>query len=190
MCTVTFIPIEGRVYLVSNRDEKHLRKDAIPPKIYSSPSGKLLYPQDAEAKGTWIVLHENGNALVLLNGGREPHSVMPAYRRSRGQVLLDLAKSDLPASLFLSIDLENIEPFTLVCLEKGKLWEAVWDGENRQITKKDEKSPHIWSSVTLYDQTARLRREEWFRDWLENNMVTLITQHFTFSPVYGRWRST
>jgi hypothetical protein len=30
---------------------------------------RITYPKDADAGGTWIAKHENGNAVVLLNGG-------------------------------------------------------------------------------------------------------------------------
>ena len=166
MCTVTFIPVEKKVFLVSSRDECHTRKDALKPAFYKIPGGKLLYPKDTEAGGTWIALHENGNAVVLLNGGKKAHDADPPYRKSRGLVLLDLVAAPSPSALFLSMDLDNIEPFTVVCLDSGRLWEAVWDGEHRSVSRKDEKKPQIWSSVTLYDQSARAMRENWFEEWL------------------------
>ncbi len=166
MCTVTFIPSRDKIFLVSNRDEKHTRMDAHEPVAYSSPGGHVLYPKDAEAGGTWIAMHANGNAVVLLNGGTDAHIADPPYRKSRGLVLLDLIVEPSPASAFLSLDLYNIEPFTVVCWDNGKLLEGVWDGENRHISRKDETRPHIWSSVTLYDRDIRTRREGWFREWL------------------------
>ena len=117
MCTVTFIPVEGKVFLASNRDERHSRKEAIRPACYAFPGGIMLYPKDAEAGGTWIAMHENGNALVLLNGGKKAHIAEPPYGKSRGLILLDLAAAESPSGLFLSLDLENIEPFTVVCFE-------------------------------------------------------------------------
>jgi uncharacterized protein with NRDE domain len=138
MCTVTFIPSRGNIFLVSNRDEKHTRMDAHEPEAYSSSGGHVLYPKDAEAGGTWIAMHDKGNAVVLLNGGTEAHLTDPPYRKSRGLVLLDLIVEPSPSSAFLSMDLHNIEPFTVVCWDNGKLWEGIWDGENRHITRKDE----------------------------------------------------
>jgi hypothetical protein len=165
MCTVTFIPYGGKMFMVSNRDEKHTRADAFIPRVYTAPSGNLLYPKDGEAGGTWIGMHENGNAAVLLNGGWQMHTPHPPYRKSRGLIFLDLLQAGTPVSSFLSLDLLNIEPFTVVCLDNGKLWEGVWDGENRHISGKEETKPHIWSSVTLYDKDIRARREGWFREW-------------------------
>lgn len=166
MCTVTFVPSDGKIYMVSNRDEKKSRKQARIPAAYSSSTGKLIYPKDADAGGTWIAMHENGNAIVLLNGGRVFHVSDPPYRKSRGLVLLDIISDESPASFFLSIDLNKIEPFTIVCFDKGKLWEGIWDGKNKAISRKDETIPHIWSSVTLYDNEIRDKRQGWFREWL------------------------
>jgi hypothetical protein len=185
MCTVTFIPTDGKVFLVSNRDEKHSRADALSPMVYAASSGKLLYPKDGEAGGTWIALHESGNAAVLLNGGWEIHTPDPPYRKSRGLILLDLIQAGSPVSSFLSIDLLNIEPFTVVCLDNGKLWEGVWDGKNRHLSGKDETRPHIWSSVTLYDADIRARREGWFREWLIKYNDPLLKDILDFHQFTG-----
>jgi hypothetical protein len=139
-----------------------------------------LYPKDAEAGGTWIAMHENGNALVLLNGGKKAHVAEPPYHKSRGLILLDLAAAKSPSGLFLSLDLDNIEPFTVVCFEGGRLWEAIWDGEHRYISRKDENKPHIWSSATLYDKGAVTMRESWFSDWLQKMEVGSINDILDF----------
>ena len=90
MCTVTFIPAKDRIYLTSNRDEKHWRTAALPPAAYEFDSGKMLFPKDGDAGGTWVAAHENGNAIVFLNGGLVAHVPNPPYRKSRGLILLDL----------------------------------------------------------------------------------------------------
>ena len=84
MCTVTFIPARQRIYLTSNRDEKNWRTDALPPAVYPAGSGQMMYPKDGDAGGTWIAAHDNGNAIVFLNGGMEAHNPQPPYRKSRG----------------------------------------------------------------------------------------------------------
>lgn len=167
MCTVTFIPSGGKVYLTSNRDEKNWRKDAAEPVVYEFASGKLLFPKDADAGGTWIAIHENGNAIVFLNGGWVAHTPKPPYRKSRGLILLDLIEGATPYNSFLAIKLNNIEPFTAIIWDDGHLFECRWDGQEKHTRQMDEKLPHIWSSVTLYDEAVIEKRNAWFGNWLQ-----------------------
>lgn len=169
MCTVTFIPAADRVYLTSNRDEKHWRSPALVPAVYDFPSGKILFPKDADAGGTWIAAHENGNAVVFLNGGWIGHTPQPPYRKSRGLILLDLINSILPYHYFLSLPLDNIEPFTAVIWEDGRLYECRWDGAQKYKKALDATIPHIWSSVTLYNEEVISKRRRWFETWLREH---------------------
>lgn len=169
MCTVTFIPAQDRVFLTSNRDEKHRRGHALAPAVYDFPSGKILFPKDADAGGTWIAAHENGNAIVFLNGGWVPHTPQYPYRKSRGLVLLELLDSTMPYHHFMAVDLRNIEPFTAVIWEEGQLYECRWDGTYKYNKMLDASVPHIWSSVTLYDDEVIQKRRNWFRAWMARN---------------------
>lgn len=169
MCTVTFIPAAGKVYLTSNRDEKHWRLPALAPAIYDFPSGKILFPKDADAGGTWIAAHENGNAIVFLNGGWIAHTPQPPYRKSRGLILLELINSTMPYHYFLTAALDNIEPFTAVIWEDGRLYECRWDGVRKYEQALDAQVPHIWSSVTLYNNEVILKRRQWFETWLSKH---------------------
>lgn len=166
MCTVTFIPAPDKVMLTSNRDEKKGRSPAIPPAVYDLYSGRLLFPKDADAGGTWIAAHENGNAIVFLNGGWIAHTPQPPYRKSRGLILLDLIDSTMPYQYFTSLQLDGIEPFTAVIWEDGQLYECRWDGEQKYGQQLDASIPHIWSSVTLYGPDIAARRQQWFDTWL------------------------
>jgi hypothetical protein len=169
MCTVTFIPAQDKVFLTSNRDEKSWRSTALAPDVYDLPSGKVMFPKDADAGGTWIAAHENGNAIVFLNGGWVCHIPQPPYRKSRGLILLDLLDSTMPYHHFLSINLNNIEPFTAIIWEDNHLYECRWDGVLKYDQALDASVPHIWSSVTLYNQDVISKRKNWFETWLHKN---------------------
>jgi hypothetical protein len=169
MCTVTYIPVGDTCFVTSNRDEKPDRQRALPPSVVTMQTGRLLFPRDADAGGSWFIVHEKGNVLVLLNGAGIRHEPQPPYRKSRGLVLLELADQDSPLSCFASIGLQGIEPFTLVLLEKGRLYQCRWDGFSRQHKMLDADSPHIWSSVTLYDDEMIAARKRWFDEWLFKN---------------------
>jgi hypothetical protein len=169
MCTVTFIPSKEHIILTSNRDEKHWRSPAQPPAMHAFETGSILFPKDGDAGGTWFAVHENGNALVFLNGGFVRHEPAPPYRRSRGLVLLDLLDAVSPFDAFLDIDLHNIEPFTAIIWDDEQLFECRWDGKEKHDTKLDSSQPHIWSSATLYDDEVVARRKQWFDNWLQKH---------------------
>lgn len=169
MCTVTFLPVKDRVFITSNRDEQVLRAPASFPEVQKMSTGKVLFPRDGAAGGTWIGLHNNGNAMVLLNGAYEKHHHNPPYRKSRGLIFLDVFDSKSPAQKFKETDLDNIEPFTLVIWSDGSLWEARWDGTAANVRQMVATIPHIWSSVTLYDKQVIDKRRGWFDEWLREH---------------------
>ncbi len=169
MCTVTYIPSPGRTFLTSNRDEKRWRSQAEAPEFHTLKTGRVLFPRDRDAGGTWFAVHENGNSLVLLNGGLCRHIPQPPYRKSRGLVLLDLVDHDDPVENFEKYDLTGIEPFTLIMHCQSGLSEGRWDGQDRKIRSLAAGLPHIWSSVTLYEPEVITRREAWFEAWIREN---------------------
>jgi uncharacterized protein with NRDE domain len=169
MCTVSFIPVNNTFFLTSNRDEKILRKTALPPDVYTIKGSKVLYPRDAAAGGTWISLHQNGNAAVLLNGAFTKHIAQPPYRLSRGIIFLDITATANPIQMFLKINLLNIEPFTIIIIENKCLYECRWDGQQKHYAELKNTHPSIWSSATLYDAVTVKKRENWFTNWLTKN---------------------
>lgn len=169
MCTVTFIPINNKVFITSNRDEKSLRMQAVAPALYKMKTGNIIFPKDADAGGTWFAVHENGNAVIFLNGGWKKHISKPPYKKSRGLTLLDLIDSDNPYQKFLTENFINIEPFTAIIFFDQQLFECRWDGKGKSYKHLEENIPHIWSSVTLYDDAIINKRERWFTEWLQKN---------------------
>ena len=185
MCTVTFIPFKDRILLTSNRDEQAARRAAILPEAHEFASGKMLYPRDGKANGTWVAMHENGNAMVLLNGAFEKHVHRTDYRKSRGLIFLQVFNAAQPVSEFEKIDLDNIEPFTLVIWQQRSLWEARWDGKEKYIMPKPNNIPQMWSSVTLYDKEVVEKRKQWFAEWLEGRQYIRMEDVLQFHEFGG-----
>ncbi len=168
MCTVTFLPLadEGFV-LTSNRDVGYQRGKALYPKTYVEQGVLLHYPKDGKAGGTWIGTSRDNRLICLLNGGFENHIRATSYPKSRGLIVKELLIAENFEETCLKIDLEAIEPFTLVvvnCIDKNQLFEFVWDGKKRHL-KELEWQPLIWSSSTLYNDDMKAMRKEWFREW-------------------------
>ena len=185
MCTVTFVPLgDTNFVLTSNRDVSWKRAPASPPQIHTENGVDLLYPRDEEAGGTWIGSSYDSRLLCLLNGGFENHVRKLPYRKSRGLIVTELLAAPELSNALEVIDLEDIEPFTLVIVEwKGELTlgEFVWDGAKRH-RKMFPLEPQIWSSSTLFDPEMRETRKNWFENWKQQgefNPESILEFHRT-----------
>lgn len=166
MCTVSFVPSGKRYIITSNRDEHISRPLAYAPQEETIGSVKVLFPKDPKAGGTWFALNENGAAAVLLNGAFAKHIPNGNYAKSRGLVLLDIIGAENPQSKLWEMDLHAIEPFTVV-LFHSNLLEFRWDGGQKYFRPLDKSKKHIWSSVTLYDDTVIGHRAALFHQFVD-----------------------
>ena len=168
MCTVTFLPLSDIGFvLTSSRDVGYQREEAVAPQTYVEGGVSLHYPKDGKAGGTWIGTSRNNRLICLLNGGFENHIQEEFYVKSRGLVVKELLMSKDFEIACKKIELESIEPFTIVCViweVELQLFEFVWDGSNRHLTELP-RQPSIWSSSTLYTDQMKALRQDWFREW-------------------------
>jgi Transport and Golgi organisation 2 len=171
MCTVIYMPGEDCQYFASLRDENPQRPSAQTPALYKTDSANFIAPLDAHAGGTWVGANDLGTVIVLLNGAFENHEKMPDYKLSRGLIVKELLASEFPVIDWSMLELEGVEPFTLIVWTDHMLFELVWDGQNRHRATHDVKEPHIWSSSTLYAVTAKEERRKRFLDWASTNPV-------------------
>ena len=171
MCTVTYFPLNEKIIFTSNRDEKPHRAAQM---LFSEISNntKVYFPKDAEKNGTWFVVSENGNTIVLLNGAFENHEKKTPYRKSRGLIVLDLIFDENLFSAVQNIDLQNIEPFTLILMEGKKIAEFRWSGSQKYFKFLDPDLPYIWSSATLYNQYAQEKRVQIFQQFLQKDTIS------------------
>jgi uncharacterized protein with NRDE domain len=166
MCTLTFIGTKNGYCLTSNRDEKVSRSKATPPKKYEINGKTITFPKDTAAGGTWVS-HDEQAILILLNGANEKHISTGNYRKSRGLILLDLIGSDNPIEEWKNIDLENIEPFTIVYFDGENLVQWQWNSIEKTTKEFNKEEPHIWSSATLYEPEIRVERANWFSQFIK-----------------------
>ncbi|SEW57227.1 NRDE family protein [Chitinophaga arvensicola] len=181
MCTVTYIPTCKGIYLTTNRDESTERSKALPPRQYRRNGFEMIYPQDQDAGGSWVVLKENGDAAVLLNGAFTKHIRQSGYRKSRGVIFLEIMAHPHPYREFAAINLSDIEPFTLVVVSDKQLWECRWDGSMKHLIPLNADKPYIWSSATLFDNAAAQKRKLWFLNWFSStspvNLMKIMEFH-------------
>jgi len=179
MCAVSFVPLQNGFLLTSNRDEKSYRP-TIAPKVYSENKVKLLYPKDEKAGGTWIVAKEDGTSIILLNGAFINHHKKPSYSKSRGVILMEIIQAKQPLLHFQEMNLDDVEPFTLIIFQNNILTEVKWDEVEKHIINKSIKKPHIWSSATLYNRIQRIKRKQWFEDFCRYNNPLSIDKILSF----------
>jgi len=161
--------LNGKVVISSNRDETVQRPNAIEPRNYLLNNKNIIFPKDPKAGGTWFAVDENGTVLVLLNGANEKHKHLPPYRKSRGLIVLDMISSESPIDFWTAIDLDDIEPFTIVLYQNTELYQLRWDGVEKETAQLDSNNNHVWSSTTLYHKDIREIRSDWFYAFLESN---------------------
>ena len=167
MCTVTYIPTKEGCIITSNRDEKITRERALPPTEYYIEEKKIIFPKDPKAGGTWIA-HSETKIVVLLNGAQEKHIPKSNYRKSRGLVVLELISVENSLQYWESVDLTDIEPFTIILFENNKLVQLQWNEVEKTEEVIDEKQFHIWSSSTLYFKEIREQRKTWFHYFMQS----------------------
>ncbi len=166
MCTVVFIPGKDCNYFASLRDENPERQKAQIPAILGNEELKYLSPVDSLAGGTWIGANELGAVIILLNGAFKNHERRAPYVKSRGLIVSELLQSDVPVIDWSMMDMENVEPYTIIVWVDKMLFQLIWDGEKKHRITLEADKPHIWSSATLYDAGARAKREELFQNWI------------------------
>lgn len=149
MCLVSYVPSDNGIIISSNRDEGINRGEPVLVHKQAMNDKLLSYPKDVKG-GTWFV-HDESDVIVLLNGGIKKHERKEPYRMSRGLIVLELMAQDDIMQAWMGLDLNDIEPFTLVSYSsKFCLLELVWDGTEKVSTSLDNDNAHFWLSSTLY----------------------------------------
>jgi uncharacterized protein with NRDE domain len=184
MCTVSFVSRNGKTIITSNRDEKMARPAAFEPNIYLINNQKICFPKDPKAGGTWFATTENGKILVLLNGAEKTHIdenySNKSYQKSRGLIVLEIISNNPSLDFWHEMDLQNIEPFTLILFEQEKLFQLRWDEKQKETIELNTNNPYIWSSSTLYSAEIQQKRELWFKAFLEDKKEISSSQLIDF----------
>lgn len=171
MCTVTFLPLTNNNFiLTSNRDEQKER-ETYHPQRYFQDGVEMTFPKDKTAGGTWIGTSSKNRLVCVLNGAYKKHVRKNNYKKSRGVLAKEMLKEENLQQHVAQLDLNNIEPFTMLILDWNKglsLFELVWD-ETQKHFKKLKNEPQIWSSSTLYSDEIKMVRKKWFQNWIAEN---------------------
>ena len=170
MCTVSFVANANGVIITSNRDEKKLRLPALPPREFINGDLRLMYPVDGNAGGTWFIVKNDGAVGVLLNGAIAAHAPKSNYRISRGKILPEIFLQENPLLALQNFDLTNVENCTILIYYNHQLHTCRWNGEQLFVEALSINQAYIFSSVTLYNNSMIEERENWFSNWLTDNL--------------------
>lgn len=163
MCTLTYWKSRDTIIITSNRDEHHARAAALPP-VESLLNGRKIYaPVDQTGGGSWLVVREDGLVSVVLNGAEWAHAKAPSYRKSRGLVLLELLAFEDILEGWTQIDLNEIEPFTLVHIGQNQLIRQRWNGKTKETLLQDAEQPQLWCSANLFNPEQAQNRLDSFQ---------------------------
>lgn len=176
MCTVSLIANPFELIITSNRDETLHRPAALKPDWHTIQGKELWFPQDAKSLGTWFACSKQAEVFVLLNGARFKHQKAAFYRKSRGLVLLDIAASINPIQTWFTIDLEGIEPFTLIGWIKGAAYQFRWNGIEKEYYPLNSNQAFLWSSATLYSSDEQEQRRMAFFDFVNKKGLSPSAQ--------------
>jgi uncharacterized protein with NRDE domain len=171
MCTVSFVQVNNSIVITSNRDENIQRPTAAAPDFELLGNKKIIFPKDAKAGGTWFAAASNGAVAVLLNGAFVKHTVNPPYRKSRGLILLDIIEADEPYAFFKEMNLDQIEPFTVILYLPDTLHELRWDGNIKHEKLLSVSGNYIWSSATLYTDEVIAERKNKFESFISTKKI-------------------
>ena len=119
MCTVLFFPTKEGYYFASLRDESPKRAKAKIPAVVNNDELSYLAPIDPLGGGSWVGVNENGNVIILLNGGFQTHIREKSYRKSRGLIVTELLTKEMPVVEWSLMDMDGIEPYTLIIFDGG-----------------------------------------------------------------------
>lgn len=174
MCLVSYVSLgEGGYCISSNRDEFLDRATA--EIVQSQINGQQVYcPIDVKG-GSWIFTSDSGRSICLLNGAFANHQRQLPYRMSRGLIMKAFFEYEDAVGFLHQIDLNNIEPFTMIIREPERLLEFRWDGSLKHILRLDTQRHYVWSSCTLYEPDMIAQRELWF-DELINAAPALTSE--------------
>jgi len=103
--------------------------------------------------------------VCLLNGAFHPHPHQLPYNRSRGLVVLEAFQYESPFQFYQQINLEGVEPFTLVMVWFGSLYEFKWDGSRKHFISLPDR-PYLWASATLYSNEVVATKRKWLTEFL------------------------
>ena len=178
MCTISFVNHNNLKILTFNRDEDSSKPASSPFQSITFKDKHLIAPIEPLKKGTWFVVSPSGEFAVLFNGAEKSHISKPPYLKSRGIILLELFSENSMQQSWEKIELNRIEPFSIIHFNNDELLKFQWNGKKKNVEQLNIEQNHIWSSSTLYAPTIQKNRELFFQNYMETTTQILANDIF------------
>jgi hypothetical protein len=166
MCTVTIVPHDRGVRLVSNRDERRTRPAGLAPETHDLGPRRALFPLDPQGGGTWVGVNDAGLIVALLNVTAAAPSTRARTTRSRGLIALELLRCDsmrMAIETARALDAGACEPFRALVVHAGHLAVAKTRANGTiQLTLQPIETPLLFTSSSLGDALVDRPRRRLF----------------------------
>src|SRR5688572_12576526 len=139
MCTVTVVPHETGIRVMSNRDERRTRPAAIPPRVHELGGRLAAFPVDPQGGGSWVGVNDADIAVALLNVHSAPRRCTERPNRSRGLIVRELLSCGSMAHVLeaiASLDVGEFETFRLVIVHGPTVAVATHDGASAMTCRR------------------------------------------------------
>jgi len=127
-------------------------------------------PKDEESSGSWIIISDTNQLVCILNGAFERHERKLPYRLSRGVMAKEFFSYSDADAFIKEFEFDGMEPFTLIIVDGGILYELKWDSNELHVKKPEHTQMHLWASATLYNEELQRKRQQWFKEWKDKTM--------------------
>lgn len=177
MCIVSiFSDNQGNFILTHNRDETILRPSSDEIQTREIFNQSFTGPMDFVSGGTWIY-HSENYVVCILNGAYEKHTHRPPYKMSRGLVILELLKYNSIDEFIDKVNLMEIEPFTMIMLNRisNEKKILVWDEIQKHKEDVSDEKLIVRSSSPLYSVEEKELHKKAFEN-LDNQIPDVIFQ--------------
>jgi len=167
MCTVSIVPHADGLRVVSNRDERRDRVEALEPAVTTLGPRTATMPIDPTGGGSWIGVNDEGLVAAVLNRYHGRQAPIDCARTTRGAIVpMMLACDSVSAALARAktIDPMRFEPFRLVLVQRREIaLVSVERCEVKQATSTVT-GPFMFTASALGDflvEEPRRRLFEW-----------------------------
>jgi hypothetical protein len=166
MCNVTFLKNKYSTILTSDWDGNVERGYSLPPIVATYGTKKVMFTRDEKTGGSWFAATDNGDIAVVMNNKAKDHINKENHLKSSSLILLEIISADSPFDVFAELNLQPIEPFSIVLYSNSKLYELIWDGDGKSINAPDTDSEHLWALAPEFGEGSLAEKEKQFKDFL------------------------
>jgi hypothetical protein len=164
MCTVSIVTDNGRLTVMSNRDERRDRAVALLPRVETLGCRSAILPIDPVGGGSWIGVNDAGLVAAVLNRHAAP-AAQPRRSASRGLLVRQALRCDSIDGALRSVqalEVNSFRPFRLVLVQGRRMALVAGDGGEFASAEAALEQPHMFTASSLGDAFVASPRRRLF----------------------------